>query len=85
MQKLSDRTSLQRRDTVLMTSAMWHSGGWDWRSGPRLTPALTLRAWSLSSIWPKSLPLACAIRFPETRFPTITEAGPISGKKQWLT
>lgn len=42
--------------------------------------ALTLRAWSLSSIWPRSLPLACAILFPDTRFPTITEAGPISGK-----
>lgn len=42
--------------------------------------ALTLRAWSLSSIWPRSRPLACAILFPDTRFPTITEAGPISGR-----
>lgn len=45
-------------------------------------PGLTFRAWSLSSIWPRSLPLACAILFPDTRFPTITEAGPISGQKQ---
>ena len=44
-------------------------------------PALTFRAWSLSSLWPRSLPLACTILFPDTRFPTITEAGPISGKK----
>lgn len=42
---------------------------------------LTLRAWSLSSICPRSLPLACAILLPDTRFPTITEAGPISAKK----
>lgn len=47
------------------------------------TPStLTLRAWSLSSICPRSLPLACAILLPDTRFPTITEAGPISAKKR---
>lgn len=34
--------------------------------------------WSLSSVCPRSLPLAWAILFPDTRFPTITEAGPIS-------
>lgn len=45
-------------------------------SSPRLTH--TFLAWSLSSIWPRSLPLAWAILFPDTRFPTITEAGPIS-------
>ncbi len=38
----------------------------------------TFLAWSLSSIWPRSLPLAWAILFPDTRFPTITDAGPIS-------
>lgn len=53
-------------------------GGTGFRELPSL--ALTLRAWSLSSIWPRSLPLACAILFPDTRFPTITEAGPISRK-----
>lgn len=46
---------------------------------------LTFLAWSLSSICPKSLPLACAILFPETKFPTITEAGPISRIKQKYT
>lgn len=33
---------------------------------------------SLSSMWLRSRPLAWAIRFPATRFPTITEAGPTS-------
>lgn len=36
--------------------------------------------WSLSSVWPRSRPLAWAILFPDTRFPTITEAGPISAQ-----
>lgn len=55
------------------------ASGQEWRGTGQ---ALTFRAWSLSSIWPKSLPLACAILFPDTRFPTITEAGPISAKQQ---
>ena len=38
----------------------------------------TLRAWSLSSSWDRSLPQAWAILFPATRFPTIMEAGPTS-------
>ena len=37
---------------------------------------LTFLTKSFSSICPRSLPAACAIRFPATRFPTITEAGP---------
>ncbi len=36
---------------------------------------------SFSSMWLRSRPLAWAIRFPATRFPTITEAGPTSAKK----
>lgn len=43
---------------------------WGWLS--------TLRAWSLSSSWATSLPQACAILLPATRFPTIIEAGPTS-------
>lgn len=39
---------------------------------------LDLLTWSLSSVCPRSLPLAWAILFPDTKFPTITEAGPIS-------
>lgn len=38
--------------------------------------------WSLSSVCPRSLPLAWAILFPDTRFPTITEAGPISAARR---
>ena len=49
-------------------------------SSPRLTH--TFLAWSLSSIWPRSLPLAWAILFPDTRFPTITDAGPISEEEE---
>lgn len=37
---------------------------------------LTFLTRSFSSIWPRSLPAACAMRLPATRFPTITEAGP---------
>lgn len=45
--------------------------------GPRSTPGtLTFLTRSFSSICPRSLPAACAMRFPATRFPTITEAGP---------
>ncbi len=40
---------------------------------------------SLSSMWLRSRPLAWAIRFPATRFPTITEAGPTSAKKKKKT
>lgn len=43
----------------------------------------TFLAWSLSSIWPRSLPLAWAILFPDTRLPTMTDAGPISGGNEW--
>lgn len=53
--------------------------GWvDLNRGPVVPHTHTFLAWSLSSIWPRSLPLAWAILFPDTRFPTITEAGPIS-------
>lgn len=53
----------------------------------------TFRAWSLSSRCASSLPEACAILFPATRFPTIIEAGPTStnrfhnklGTVTWLT
>lgn len=44
----------------------------------RLCYAAVCLTWSLSSVCPRSLPLAWAILFPDTRFPTITEAGPIS-------
>lgn len=37
---------------------------------------LTFLTRSFSSICPRSLPAACAMRLPATRFPTITEAGP---------
>lgn len=47
---------------------------------PRELPS-TFRAWSLSSRWDSSLPEACAILFPATRFPTIIEAGPTSTNK----
>lgn len=46
---------------------------------PRYWP-VTFLAWSLSSRWASSLPEACAILFPATRFPTIMEAGPTSRK-----
>lgn len=44
----------------------------------------TFRTRSWSSIMPRSLPAACAILFPATRFPTITDAGPTptAGQKE---
>lgn len=62
---------------TLCVSCLWW---WRWCRKPADPPLThTFLAWSLSSIWPRSLPLAWAILFPDTRFPTITDAGPISG------
>lgn len=51
----------------------------------RLCYAAVCLTWSLSSVCPRSLPLAWAILFPDTRFPTITEAGPISATHRHIS
>lgn len=48
----------------------------------RVQGLVTLRTRSWSSIMPRSLPVAWAILFPATRFPTITDAGPTPTTRQ---